>query len=173
MVVHSCWNQFICLLACLLFVYVFCLSPKVFKISFQKDFRKQRRSGKKETEKKKKKKKERQRPTPRPFFPLSPLAASAQQTSSSAWPNSPTPAHFLPGPTRVSSPLWHADNRDPAVSRPLPCVVRRPVSVRERNRAPIPGLTRFWQDSRASVSYKVQGGSLPPSVTSRLRRPNP
>ena len=29
---------------------------------------------------------------------------------------------------------------------------------------PIPGLTRFWQDSRASVSYKVQGGSLPPRL---------
>ena len=99
------------------------------------------------------------RPSDALVFPPPSLFSLARPLSLSAWERPSGQAH-------TPSPLWPADNRDPAVSRPLPHAVRRPDSVRERNRAPILSLTQFWQDLRAPVSYKLQGGSLPPSVTS-------
>jgi hypothetical protein len=99
MVVHSCWNQFICLLACLLFVYVFCLSPKGFKISFQKDFRKQRRNRKKKTEKKK-----RGKPSQHPLLACVPPPSRGPIPHPGPLPNMAQPRAFPPSPTDSPAP---------------------------------------------------------------------
>jgi len=88
-------------------IYSLACSLSMYFVYLQKDSKslsKKTLENKGEVGKRKQKRKRRKKKAkthPRPFFPLSPLAASAQQTSSSARPNSPTPSHSFPGPQRA------------------------------------------------------------------------